>query len=57
MIGEQNFFDLVARFVALSIVYRNDLMQQWPSPVTEEWLDVLNTLEDECTRMDDTGQE
>ena len=57
MIGEQNFFDLVARFVALSIVYRNDLMQQWPSAVTEEWLDCLNSLEDECAHMDDTGRE
>jgi hypothetical protein len=47
----------MTRFVALSLIYKKQLMARWPDGVTEEWLDVLNSLEKEIEcPTDDTSQ-
>lgn len=52
MIGDHKFLDLVARFVALSIEYKKYLISRWPDTCTDEWLDVLNTLEEEIATLE-----
>ena len=57
MTTKPNLIDLMTRFVALSLIYKKQLMARWPDGVTEEWLDVLNSLEKEIEcPTDDTSQ-
>ena len=56
MIGETKLLDLMTRFVALSLIYKKDLMTRWPDGVTDEWLEVLNALEDELDSMERDGE-
>lgn len=54
MIPESNFLHLVARFVALSLEYKKLIITRYPDPVTDEWLDVLNTLEEEVACIEES---
>ena len=56
MTGESKLLDLMTRFVALSLIYKKDLMTRWPDVVTDEWLDVLNALEEELDPMEGNGE-